>query len=1245
MPTNAVGVNFTYKNEGKIFGIKHDPISDNNLHNKDYGHFDITKFKEFFIFTIIDRNFKSQNVSLTKLKELMKIIKANLLELKLYNVYFNELNILKFNILKFLKIVEETFFESFWSISCAINNSHNCDINNDCMPFIEIKYNNLNTTALLDSGADCNLISYKFIENLNLNIRNVDNNIDVLGVSGSVDIIGVVDLVLNTGDISLTNDEFFVVKGELLSSPILLGSPFLIKNEFNINFKDKSIQIRNKDINWIDPNSSILVDDSEFNLKLAQDLIIKPRSSICINFQLPAFHKLINCCQLTDVNEILIDKNLVILDHEIETLLPIVNNHINLEVRNYSNNTVSLPKNSPFATVQLIKEIPSICVPSSNNVFCVNNINSDSDELSEQVEQLIGSSSKSFRDVIVKNIDVFAKNDSDIGKINNYFHRIDLIDDIPVNCKPYRTPHSKMKIIDDEIDRLLKCGIIQKSQSPYSAPCILVYKKSGKPRLVIDFRQVNKKIVPIRYPLPHLETSLQLLGGNSLFTTLDLISGYHQVPLRPEDYHKTAFSTGRGLFEFTRTPFGMITSGAAMQIAIERVLSGLINKACLVYVDDIIIMGKDELEHDRNLDLVLSRLKDNGFKLNFQKCEFKKSKIECLGHIVSDQGISPHPSRINVLVNKKPPNNIKDLRSFLGLASYYRRFVQEFAKIVHPLTQLLKKDVKFSWTNECQIAYEKLIDCLVNAPILTYPNFTKTFYVTCDASKTGIGSVLTQIHDKKHLPIAFYSRALNNAESKYPIYDLEGLSIKVALNKFKFYVLGYPVVIRTDNKPALYLLKSKQCEGRLANYLASIMEFNPQFQHIPGKDNFYADILSRNVNTFSKFNPVLPNAISNVKNIKMSQMNDPALQCYLNNVIKKKYLVVKNDLFYYKDKNSNLKLFVPQNLKLVYLKYFHNVLGCHEGVLRTFERLKRHIFLPNLYDEVKSFVLNCHICKQAKPSHLPSNVLGNFVAPSRPFERVHVDLLGPLPTSQRRFNYILVIVDAFSRYSIFKPIRNKSTKTVINHMKSELLQKLDKPDIVITDQGREFDSQPFKDFCINNDIQLHLCAPYMHQSNGIVERMNLQIENALRCLLLEFKGSWDRYVSVVQNSLNSTVHSSLKYTPLEILNNQMCKLKLPGLFNNNYKMYSQHVDLYEYVKDRNTHVNESFHRKYNSHKRNNMYSVGDHVFVKVPQPSNKLKPRFRGPFEIVDVLPSKFSYLIKNNDDKFMHVHINNIKK
>ena len=302
----------------------------------------------------------------------------------------------------------------------------------------------------------------------------------------------------------------------------------------------------------------------------------------------------------------------------------------------------------------------------------------------------------------MQNKDAFAKTEYDIGCVEDFPQRIDLLSQIPIACRPYRLPHSKMEVMKKEIDKLLHTKVISPSRSPYAAPCLLVYKKNGKPRLVIDYRKLNKIVKPVQYPLPHLETALQSLGGNKIFSTLDLLSGYHQLPLREEDKEKTAFTTGFGLFHYNRVPFGMISSGAHMQLCIERILADINGRGCLVYIDDIIIYGKDQEEHDRNLAMVLKRLASAGYKVSIPKCVFRSSKVECLGHIVSSQGILPNPSKTAPLTTMKRPTTVKGIRSFLGLCGYFQKFVDGFSSIAKPLTDQIKKNTtKIKWNAEC----------------------------------------------------------------------------------------------------------------------------------------------------------------------------------------------------------------------------------------------------------------------------------------------------------------------------------------------------------------------------------------------------------------------------------------------------------------------------------------------------------------------------------------------------------------
>ena len=749
---------------------------------------------------------------------------------------------------------------------------------------------------------------------------------------------------------------------------------------------------------------------------------------------------------------------------------------------------------------------------------------------------------------------------------------------------------------------------------------------------------MNEKIVPIRYPLPHLESSLQLLGGNKWFSTLDLISGYYQIPLVEEDKHKTAFSSGTGLYEFNRVPFGMISSGAAMQYAMERVLAGLNNNICLSYIDDILIYGKTEKEHDQNLNAVLKRLLDCGFKINGSKCTFRRTQVECLGHLVSEDGITPHPSKVEAFLNKTRPRNVKEVQSFIGLASYYRRFIPNFSKIAKPIVNLTKKDVKFNWDDGCQSAFDELKKHLSSSPILTFPNFEETFVVTTDASFEGIGGVLTQVRNNKHFPIAYYSRTLNSAESRYSAYELEALAIKACLQKWRYYVLGYPVKVRSDNQPAIKLLKSGDCENRMARFMSVIQEFHPQYEYIPGHQNNLADYMSRNVvdiKVLDDNNLALPS----IDNLIKSQRADINLQKF----VKSNKTMVKNNLIYVQN-NVDLKLYIPLEYVSNYIRHFHCELGHHEGIYRTVCRLKKYVYFPKLRKSVTKFVNSCHICKSAKPDYTRKNPLGEYPPCDKPFQRVHSDIIGPLSKAPGNFKYILVIQDAFSHLIVAEGLTKKDSNRVIKIFQDKLINLYATPAMIVCDSGSEFTSEEFKKFCTENNINLHICAPYEKSSNGQVERANLQIELALRCTILEKGRSWKDHLCSVVNSLNNTAHANLPYTPNEIISNRRFTINVPGIVTNPSPLQDNHVDLYSEISNQLIKNTSKMHAKNNKFRKVKRIKVGDLVYFRIPEHKNKLKEIYRGPCRVIDKSPTEYSYIVLDPSNVRHKVHVNRLK-
>lgn len=429
-------------------------------------------------------------------------------------------------------------------------------------------------------------------------------------------------------------------------------------------------------------------------------------------------------------------------------------------------------------------------------------------------------------------------------------HPIDTNNAKPVYTKSYRYPQIHKEEVKNQVNKMLNQGIIRHSVSPWSSPVWVVPKKldaSGKAkwRVVIDYRKVNELTIDDKYPLPNISDLLDQLGKCQYFTTLDLASGFHQIEVDPKDVSKTAFSVENGHYEFVRMPFGLKNAPSTFQRVMDNILLGIQNERCLVYMDDIIVYSPTIHEHISRLTEVFKRLRKANLKIQPDKCEFLRKEVAYLGHLITQDGVKPNPAKVSCIQNFPTPTNPKDIKSFLGLAGYYRRFIPNFAKTSKPLTKLLQKDVPFHFNPECMSAFNELKQALVSDPILTYPNFEETFVLTTDASAFAIGAVLSQGPIGKDLPIGYASRTLCNAETKYSTIERELLAIVWAVKHFRPYLFGRKFVLITDHRPLTWLFSIKDPGSRLARWRLKLEEYDYTIEYKPGKINKNADALSR----------------------------------------------------------------------------------------------------------------------------------------------------------------------------------------------------------------------------------------------------------------------------------------------------------------------------------------------------------------------------------------------------------------
>ena len=521
---------------------------------------------------------------------------------------------------------------------------------------------------------------------------------------------------------------------------------------------------------------------------------------------------------------------------------------------NLSDHQITIPSKAVISNLQqvsVLNHTSSATIPSEDEFLSEIAIG---DDITPHQQTIV----KSF---LKKWTHIFSHSDTDIGRTNIVKHKINLTDETPIKQRHYRIPPHMYEEVKRHIHDMLEAGVIRESCSPFASPVVLVRKPDNTLRFCIDYRKLNSVTVKDAHALPRINETLDSLIGAKYFTSLDLKSGYWQMELEECDKAKTAFTVGPlGFYEWETLPFGLVNAPATFQRLLQQVMSGLHLKECLIYLDDIIIFSTTFEEHLTRLENVFKRLDQANLKLKPSKCKLFQKEVKYLGHIVSDQGISTDPKKIETLQKWPRPTTVKEVRQFIGFASFYRRFIPGFARIARPLHDLLKGETrskkkkgkqsypsrKVSWTKQHQEAFESLISKLCAAPVLAYADFSKPFVLHTDASTNGLGAVLYQKQEGHERPIAYASRSLSTSERNYPAYKLEFLAMKWSItDKFRDYLFGAKFVVRTDNNPLKYVLTTAKLDATGQRWVSELADFNFTIEYRSGKSNVDADALSR----------------------------------------------------------------------------------------------------------------------------------------------------------------------------------------------------------------------------------------------------------------------------------------------------------------------------------------------------------------------------------------------------------------
>ncbi|KAE8668323.1 cytochrome P450 78A7-like [Hibiscus syriacus] len=709
-------------------------------------------------------------------------------------------------------------------------------------------------------------------------------------------------------------------------------------------------------------------------------------------------------------------------------------------------------------------------------------------------------------------------------------HKIELVENAkPPARAPYRMAPPELEEMRKQLKDLLDAGYIRPSKSPYGAPVLFQKKHDGSLRMCIDYRALNKLTVKNKYPIPLIADLFDQLGGARWFTKLDLRSGYYQVRIAEGDEPKTACVTRYGSYEYLVMPFGLTNAPTTFCTLMNKVLQPFLDHFVVVYLDDIVVYSKTVEEHIEHLRRVFQVLRDNELYVKEEKCSFAQKEVPFLGHVVGGGKLQMDKDKIRAIDEWKPPTKVTELRAFLGLANYYRRFVKGYSKIATPLTELLKKDKVWEWSTKCQDAFKKLKEAMVNEPVLVLPDYTKPFVVFTDASDVAIGGVLMQ---EGH-PVAYESRKLNETEKRYSVHEKEMTAVVHCLRTWRHYLLGSKFVVFTDNVANSYFLTQKKLSPKQARWQEFLAEFDFSLEYKPGKVNCVADGLSRRYAIETVESTLL-------ERIKEGLPHDPVAERIIEGAKegRTREFWLEGELLYHRGH----RLFVPRygKLRKELIKECHDSKWAgHPGVDRTMALLSEQYYWPHMAEDVQAYVKTCLVCQQDKiEAKKPAGLLQPLPIPERPWESISMDFIIGLPKTDG-LSSIMVVVDRFSKYATFIPASKvcpavEAARLFLKHV----VKYWGMPKTIISDRDTRFTGRFWTELFKLMGSSLNFSTAVHPQTDGQTERVNALLEIYLRHYVSANQRDWPKLLDVAQFSYNLQRSKATNQSPFEIVTGQ-----------------------------------------------------------------------------------------------------------
>ena len=841
-------------------------------------------------------------------------------------------------------------------------------------------------------------------------------------------------------------------------------------------------------------------------------------------------------------------------------------------------------------------------------------------------------------------------------------HKIELVPGSTPPSRPtFRMSAAELDELKRQLEELTKAGFIQPSKSPFGAPILFVKKKDGTMRMCVDYRALNEITVKNKYALPRVDELFDRLQGAQYFSKIDLRSGYYQIRVDPADVPKTAFRTRYGHFEFLVLPMGLTNAPATFMHLMNDTFREHLDDFVIVFLDDILIFSRTLEEHERHVRRVLEILRRHKLYAKESKCELIKTEVEFLGHIVGRDGVRMMESKVKAVQEWPTPTRATHVRSFLGTAGYYRRFIKNFSAIAAPLTELTKETVKFEWGHAQEEAFRTLKTAIAQGPVLILPDPKLPYVVHTDASGFAVGAVLQQDQGRGLQPIAFLSKKMLDAETRYPVHEQELLAIIHSLSAWRHYLHGAKFKVMTDHKSLQYFKTQPLLSGRQSRWKDVIANFDFDIEYIDGKTNVVADGLSRRADhqhssqllaCVTGFDgrratgsgeaevsavpaSLINSATSLAADIFESSQSDPVYRALLkakSKELEARQLTIRGGLVY-----KGARLYLPDDRKLRtrILEECHDApTGGHLGKDKTIEQVKRRFYWPRMDDEIQQYVTGCDACQRNKPSHQAKiGLLQPLPIPDRPWQQVSMDLITGLPVSKAGHDAIAVFVCKVTKANHFAATHtNVTAPKLSNIFVRDVVRLHGLPESILSDRDPRFTAHFWRALWAQLGTKLVMSTAYHPQTDGQTERANRTLEEMLRSYVNWRQTDWDEHLPVLEMAINNARNATTGFSPFYLNHGFEMQLPMDAALRE-VRPTSKNPEAAERVKQMSLDLEKAKEairkaqqrqaRYADQHRREVIFKVGDRVLLSTEHlklVGDKRTPKFTfkyiGPFAV-----------------------------